>query len=285
MGKLAVLEQIQRRRWTVVFVLVGSLGWSARADAFVCSRTGVNSGPSVAWTTRTVPWVADPSVFGAYAYDQARADVLASFAAWSNADCSDLELVFDGSRTVQAGFRDGAVNTNAVILLTSRWPYQSGAIAVTTTTYNTKNGQLVDADIEVNGKDFTFVRADPSCDPETRVMDLRNALTHEVGHLLGLEHPPSTSTYSETTMFASAPSCETKKRSLAQDDVDGICFIYPEGAPTQPCFEANSPSFAVVDSDDGFGCTAVGGPADALGWLVLLGFLGLAARRTAEEQA
>lgn len=255
-------------------VLAVSVGLVTPAEAFVCSRTGLNSGPSVAWSTKMVSWVAHPSVFSAYDANQARADVLAAFEAWSSTGCSDLQLVFAGEQDVQAGFRDGAVNTNAVVLLAASWPYQAGAIAVTTTTYDTQTGQLIDADIEINGEDFTFIRADASCDPETRVMDLRNTLTHEAGHFIGLEHPPSTSTYDQTTMFASAPPCETQKQTLAQDDVDGVCFIYPTGESTQPCFEIDSPSFGVVDSGDGFGGCRAAGPKSVGLWLLLLGSLG-----------
>lgn len=215
-----------------------------------------------------MPWVADPSVFRAY--EGARDDVLAAFAAWSGAGCSDLELAFDGERAVSAGFREAAVNTNAVLLRTSSWPFQAGTIGVTTTTYNRQTGALVDADIELNGYDFTFVRVDPSCDPLTRTMDLRNTLTHEVGHFIGLEHPPSTPTYQEATMFASASSCETRKRTLAQDDVEGVCFIYPVGEPTRDCFEADPPNATATGPADGSGCRSVAEGSRGTLWVVLL---------------
>ena len=249
--------------------VVVTFGCLPAADAFVCTRTGLGAGPSVAWTVRTVSWVAHPNIFRVY--EGANEDVQASFAAWAATQCSDLDLAFDSEREVQAGFREGAMNTNVVVLLRNAWPYQSGAIAVTTTTFNTQTGALIDADIEMNGEHFTFVRADATCDQDTKVMDLRNTLTHEVGHLIGLEHPPSTPAYSEATMFASAPSCEIKKRTLAQDDIDGVCFIYPSGQPTQACFEVGSPSFEVADADEGFGCRAATGDSRGTLWAILLG--------------
>ena len=111
-------------------------------------------------------------------------------------------------------------------------------------------------------------------------MDLRNSITHEVGHLIGLDHPPNTPRNAESTMFASAPACETKKRSLAQDDIDGICMIYPSGMPNQQCYPPDGPAFKLVENNDGYsGCSAVSVESLSIGYLVPLGFLAFLTRR------
>ena len=180
-----------------------------------------------------------------------------------------------------AGFDEGQENRNVVVVVDRLWPYQNGAIAVTTTAYDTRTGRVVDADIELNTATFRFehvVDGETNCAGRDNLMDLRNTLTHEVGHVLGLEHPPNTARYAETTMFASAPACETRKRTLAQDDIDGLCFIYPAGAETQQCYPPDGPSFIVVETDDGFGgCRST--PGDAAGlWGLVAGALLLARR-------
>lgn len=53
--------------------------------------------------------------------------------------------------------------------------------------------------------------------------DIQNCITHELGHLLGLDEENS---QTESTMYYEADLGETKKRSLAQDDINGLNVIY-----------------------------------------------------------
>jgi hypothetical protein len=279
------LRRIAARSRPRALVLSFALGaWPARdAEAFKCSRVRPESGPSLFWPSRQVSWLADDSVRAALPDgDAALAEVQQSFEAWTAVDCSDLEFPFGGVRPdLRAEFQKDGENHNVVVFTTTGWPYDRGAIALTTSAFDTRTGLVVDADVEINGERFEFQRVEEDCQPRSGVMDLRNALTHEVGHVLGLEHPPNTPRYAETTMFASAPPCETRKRTLAQDDVDGICSIYPVGAPTAQCFPPDGESFEVVDSDDGFGGCRDARPPRSAGdapWALALGALLLARR-------
>ena len=53
--------------------------------------------------------------------------------------------------------------------------------------------------------------------------DFQNCFTHELGHLLGLNDENSKS---DSTMYSITALGETKKRTLAQDDKNGIGVIY-----------------------------------------------------------
>jgi MYXO-CTERM domain-containing protein len=53
--------------------------------------------------------------------------------------------------------------------------------------------------------------------------DLLSVITHEAGHFLGLAH----ATDSKATMFASYKPGTSSLRTLAADDIAGICEIYP----------------------------------------------------------
>ena len=206
----------------------------------------------------------------------AEQDVRAAFDAWDEVGCTDFDFVYDGIvDDVTAGFENNDSDTNAVIWVSSDWPSNlDGALAVTTTSFSPSTGIVVDVDIELNGERFAFTRVgETRCNPASNVQDLRNTLTHEVGHLIGLDHPPESFAFRETTMFATAPACETKKRTLEQDDIDGICFIYPTAAPTQRCEGTLVPPPS-DSGDDGGGCTHVradrGWSALTSVWLVVV---------------
>ena len=157
------------------------------------------------------------------------------------------------------------------------WPFSRGVIAVTTTSYREDTGQIVDADIEFNSASFQFTTEDgPPCGRGERQgcisTDLANTATHEIGHVLGIDH----STVPGSTMYASAPLGETSKRSLADDDVEAVCSIYPAGEPVDVCEEAYG---LRRDDPDGGGCAGCGAAGGAgLAWLAI-GVLGLLRRR------
>ncbi len=77
-------------------------------------------------------------------------------------------------------------------------------------------------------------------------MDVRNTVTHELGHVLGLAHP---NPYTGATMSATAPPGETSKRVLTPSDVNGICTVYPVGyVPSNACVTTgNQGTFAPPD--------------------------------------
>lgn len=255
--------------------ILGGQASTATASGFRCSRAEPNRGPSLNWTAREVPWGLSPEVPEAVGgrRDAVLAAIERSFEAWTEVECSDLELRFLGvDAEFEPGFNANGENDNAVGIRSS-WPHDPDAIALTFTSFRPSSGAMLDADIELNGEGFDFVLADDRC--QTAV-DLGNVLTHEAGHLLGLDHPPRTPRNEEATMFGNAPLCETKKRTLAEGDIEGLCTIYPRGQPTQQCFGPGTVGFEVVGGDDGFdgGCRATA-PA---GWPWALG-LGLAAWR------
>lgn len=234
-------------------------------------------GPSLVWEVREVGWWLDAAAAD-LAHGRGRVESVAAFGAWSEPACSDLAFSLEGVRRgLESEYRPEGANRNVVVLLDD-WPSAPGTIALTLTAFDTRTGVILDADIELNGEAFalTVVEDIDRCSAEPAV-DLRNTLTHEVGHLIGLDHPPARPRFADTTMFASAAPCEITKRTLAADDVAGLCAIYPAGGATRPCFPPDQPSFVVVDEDAGYGrgCRAGGAPAmlPAAGMSLLLGWI------------
>jgi hypothetical protein len=145
-----------------------------------------------------------------------------SFNAWHEVECAYLEFQYDGLTSDRSvGFSRGDENSN-IVMWTEEWPYGGAttAYALTSVTFDTKTGIIADADIELNGDQFTFSNEDEEANT---IVDVRNTLTHEVGHFIGLDH----SSIEDATMYARAPEGELIKRSLHEDDIEGLCAIYP----------------------------------------------------------
>jgi MYXO-CTERM domain-containing protein len=140
--------------------------------------------------------------------------------------------------------------------------YDQAALAVTSVVATKSTGEIRDADIEING--FHHQWADLVAHPdvlatEPQTQDLQNALTHEMGHLIGLDHtcwPGPTSGMVDpidnlgnpvpecnaasadiqaTTMFPSAVNGDIQKRTLAPDDQLAVCEIYPAADDPKIC--------------------------------------------------
>lgn len=188
--------------------------------------------------------------------------------------------------------------------------YDPSATAITTVTFLNKpteptDGKILDADIELNAAYNRFYDADlpvtASPGDNRPLADLWNTLTHELGHLMGLEHTckrsgdsmPSCTRQSDgnaviscstvesqmqmndaykaifnTTMYPTATPMEIKKRQAQADDVNGILKTYPASQDPNVC--------KLPDSSGGTstGCSAVP-TANATAGVTALGPLGL----------
>jgi len=277
---------------------------------FAYERARVNpNGPLLFWATRRHSFQIDargtPDVTDGSAFDAVRR----SFATWAAVSCSDLSFpevlpLEQGDRRV--GYFPGATNRNLVLWRTEScasavprgdpclteggcsnkydcWDGDSTAIATTTTTSNSSTGQILDADIELNDSGFTFTTADgPPCSAGGPYVgcvayDVQNTVTHEAGHTLGLDH----SAVPAATMFAFAPGGQVSKRTLHDDDIQGICTIYPKGGPT-----STSPGVPAPGSTETGGCGSSGTASwEALLPTALLLALRASARRRARSGA
>jgi hypothetical protein len=117
-------------------------------------------------------------------------------------------------------------NSNTVMFRDDTWRYDPAALAITTLTVDVRDGTILDADMEVNSFGFDFSVGDSLVNN-----DLLSVLTHESGHFLGLDHTD----VDEATMFPGYSSHETAQRTLDQDDISGICEIYPPDRSTLSC--------------------------------------------------
>jgi hypothetical protein len=182
--------------------------------------------------------------------------------------CTDIRLtmVAEAQATADVG-RD---NENVIVFRRNTWCreptpvddagipqpecFPASALAVTTIFKNSKTGEILDADIELNAVDYSWgdLVGQPTLSISTTA-DFQNALTHELGHVVGLDHncyaasdgqprlndntgepevdcygnPPPPATVSKATMYPSVVLTDTLRRALSPDDAQGICEVYP----------------------------------------------------------
>jgi len=159
-----------------------------------------------------------------------------AFSAWQAATCADglhpgLRLQFVGQR--QTTKADRTDHLNLITFVDSNWQ-DPEAVAITTVTFDTGSGRILDSDTRINAAQYCII-GDPAqldtavCDPLaggdfTHPVDLLGVLTHEAGHQLGLDH-----TLSPGATMATAPTEYRYQdlRNLEPDDEAGICAIYP----------------------------------------------------------
>lgn len=98
----------------------------------------------------------------------------------------------------------------------------SGLVAITPVEF--VGNQIIDADIIFNGRDWRY--STHSVNNGGNTFDIQSIATHEVGHLLGLDHSPVWG----ATMVPFTYAGTTSQRSLEHDDQAGVIALYPSAA-------------------------------------------------------
>ena len=133
------------------------------------------------------------------------------------------------------------------VVVPEDWKWDDNAVAITVVSVSKTTHEILEADIAFNAKHTAF--AVVSGGSETERYDVQNAMTHELGHSLGLAHNPNRP---ESLMYPHSTPGEVSKRVLATDDLDGLKFLYPVAAivaPTagpQGCSSTGSAPFALL---------------------------------------
>lgn len=230
-------------------VLAGSWDAQGFCRTMTCKDTATQTCPTaedgcpgggvpVAWPGRCVSYSV---ALGASAipFDILAETTERAFDAWRQIICADT----DAHPTILVNNTYGPVycdrheynasqpNANAIIYREGPWPYEDAmsALALTSVTFDKATGTIYDADIEVNGSGGYGIswtdQAQPGC------YDLQSILTHEIGHFLGLGHSLSSS----ATMWWQYSTDDVSYRKLTDDDIAGLCAIYPSNGTSEVC--------------------------------------------------
>ena len=268
-------------------------------------------GAPYAWGSSSLNILGYPHGLPTMPVEQIGAAMTAAVAAWSkedptNATCSFLGLTLSLQSVDAIAPAAGHDDVNTIALRDGVWTeicttmksgamvcHQPGELALTTV-WSRGCGQIVEADVEVNADASTpsaFMWADlDSTTTNGGYHDLQNALTHEMGHFIGLDHTcelapgaaagevdnlgnpvpdcsDATLAEMDATMYPSSEAGDLSKRTLSQDDRDGLCGIYPLGTTPVTCgVGSGSSGGCAVSLDD----AAANGPR-AVRWFTVIG--------------
>jgi len=244
------------RRWWAISVLVLLLAASgSSAHGYV--RTRSDAGTPVAWRIPqlTLTVVRPTSAFWTTP-ETFLSTVQRAAAVWSHEaiPCGDVFLDVDPVLADSGAVRNDG---RATVMVTEHgWAHNMRAIALTSVFWRNlpghpEDGEILDADIELNSDLFSWADIPDgltSIRGYEGTHDLRSALVHEMGHLLGLWHnchvdgetplPDDQGRLSPdclnvtgdmrlATMFSEIEKETIDKRTLSDDELTAICAIYP----------------------------------------------------------
>jgi uncharacterized protein (TIGR03382 family) len=277
-----------------VHVVADSVTWPVSPYHADFVRTGpTKAGHYLFWQSGCMFVTLDSAGTSAVPFASVQSVVDASIETWNTdtvtATCSYMVMQNAGTKASEVGndgvnlikFRDDDWCRPAVDNDPKRC-YDASAAGITTAIFiddaSSKNdGAIQDADVEINGVNFAISVAGATASTEACHAELQNTLTHELGHVHGLEHtcrvdtdPPrvdntgsavplcsdtaalaANPSIADATMFPFQDCGETKKETLANDDIDAMCTVYPVASDPHSC----SP----VAHDAGGCCQAGGG--------------------------
>lgn len=195
---------------------------SAGVQGAVCTPSDpTDCGIPLRWERDCIGYTVNEKASKLIPLTTARKILSKAFKTWETTDCGNGT---PGIHAVDMGvvecdkveYEPRAGNANILIFRDEAWEENGyDKLALTTVNFDTETGEIWNADIEVNSRDYRYIQGNGGGDN-----DLLGVLTHEVGHFLGLAHTRDT----DGTMFS---TYHDGMADLAEDDMLGICDTYP----------------------------------------------------------
>lgn len=183
-----------------------------------------HTSPLTRWKN-SEPWVMNATNYEGLNKNSLFNKFSASVGKWEDAADGNLDgqiskdIIGTGSQTSQA--LTGTLNgRNEVFFANPNYP---GAIAVTTVwgffSEPPQGREIVEWDMVLDGVNYDW-----ATNGNVQKYDFENITTHELGHVIGMDHPDSSC--QESTMYASTVPGETKKRTLESHDTTAVWQLY-----------------------------------------------------------
>ena len=245
-----------RSRIPAAVVLAASLVVTTSAHAFEVKHA--EGGELVRWRRPAVAWTVDPSVKklpGAYAA------VTSAIAAWTQqAGAPKLALGKQG-----AILKPGLDGANAIFYAKDGYGPAGGALAITVLSFDDRSGEVLDADIILNGKyDLGTIHAalpapGRADDPGATTYDIGRVLAHEMGHALALSDEPE---HPEALMYPYVARAQALRAAPGSDDLAGLETLYADAVSAEPAAGAGCSGAGTRPTSSGTWCAlALGGAA------------------------
>ena len=206
------------------------------ADAFEAKHT--KSGKPVRWGTSTVELTISPSIDAVA--PGARQALEIAIEGWSRAPHAPKIVVRSGAAEMKPSYD----HTNLVYYAPDGFVPAGRALAVTVLTFDEATGDILDADIVINGRrglelleesakaasgaHAVSTEGGSEREHEGASFDLAHVFAHETGHALGLSDEPKDA---EALMYPFTMPGDASHRLPSDDDVAGVAQSYAGSSP------------------------------------------------------
>jgi hypothetical protein len=219
-----------RRRATALFLLATVILSAAAVRPYTLQFTDASNSAQVRWPTHAITIALSSSLSAPQQNIKAGSDVVGAlrraFNRWREAANIRFQFVTSDLQSISApGTRgDGVSLVTVAHTAENAAPFAGPGVDMSgrTRIFSTVGGSIAEADIVLNPNQFF------SSDGTPGTYDLEATFTHEVGHLLGLEHSAVLGATMQPRQGKNGiyNLASTSQRSLSEDDRAGVRSIY-----------------------------------------------------------
>lgn len=195
----------------VVFIFILTL---CRSHTYAFETCKTSGGVDIKWNAADATYLVNTSK----GPSESLSAIQDAMQTWTDVPTSNFTFIYGGATKKKThGINDGK---NIVTF----GQLSAGTVAENSFWYYTTSGEIIDSDVRFN----TYYEW--STTGSADAFDVQNVSTHEHGHSLCLADLYNASD-SGKTMYGYVSYGETGKRTLHQDEIDGVTYLYPA-----PCF-------------------------------------------------
>ena len=211
----------------LLLAIIVVTGLAIPVHAYITQRRLLNDAiVQTRWLSFPVTWRLVPTQGARITGTRTQAQVAqTSFNTWEAITTATIDFTRGADTEATTTFGFDEVNVLKTNLTTQAYANSGagGALAITLISAASLTGQILDADI-IFDPDFSFSTNSGTIGATD--YDFEGILTHEIGHLLGLDH----SAILSATMYPRLGLGNISARVLAPDDIAGVSSIYPSSS-------------------------------------------------------